>query len=802
MNMFTQNIVKPSSYKKKMGSGKRNKRDKRPNSDNWQFPAKLLNEKLVLHSILPKYSVEFYGVIVNDIIRLITQLIRDHGFNDGSKRYSVIKNYTVQLIEHRKPENPGWVSTSRSYKVPSKLGENFIQLIVDYLRCTEEDILPKYYQAINTILNIVRIVEGKVSPDFKSVTDPANAIDDELIKSFETYVEKELSKYKYSKQPVNLWNYRLRLLKNGPNKVPKVESAILEANLLLNSKLFVPFKRICDEMECNYLVEYLKSLEDIPIATDIKLDETARKHYLRKLVKVPDSGFKTRIVAISDFWTQLIMLPVRDHIQYVTKTKFGKTDFRMNQDNGVAAMTDFQIRCLRNEKFGQHELSPDGLKFYDISNWTDRFHRDLQKIVMKNLFSPRLAEAWGQLVVHCDWYSPDLDQTIKYGQGQGMGTNGSFDIATLTDHLYINFIYDEKSQERKNFPSNEFYGKVGDDLWIYDPENLITDYYKKISLPINLSKSKTFLRNSISEFCSRTFRDGVDVSRISPNIINRSSDFRYMPLLLGICSSRKVQLHSSTFSYLNRKVKDTEETYLNKLQDWILSFLVIGKFEPSSFFKSLTLEYLVEGGWITENSRLSKFLEDQQLSTRLLICHSIVKITDAKKSIQDKIFENVFAMDDWGDEVTSLCEEGSNLFDPSNIAFKTMLDKVPEQSTLLPKQIIVLGRYVDQRRLVQEPLWKADSDSKNIEKPEQMLEYAKTLMNITNKSCYDDGNITYDKKRLQSSQFQVVNLLQKSNEDLTTFTLDFSQNDYRSVLRDLQYDRLSAEWEGLLPTIM
>ncbi len=310
------------------------------------------------------------------------------------------------------------------------------------------------------------------------------------------------------------------------------------------------------------------------------------------------------------------------------------------------------------------------------------------------------------------------------------------------------------------------------------------------------------MNNSISEFCSRTFRDGVDVSRISPNIINRSSDFRYMPLLLGICSSRKVQLHSSKFSYLNHKVKETDETYLSKLQDWILSFLVIGRFEPSSFFRSLTMEYLVEGGWITENSRLSKFLEDQQLSTRLLICHSIVKITDAKKSIQDKIFENVFAMDDWGDEVTSLCEEGSNLFDPSNDAFKTMLSKVPEQSTLLPKQIIVLGRYVDQRRLVQEPLWKADSDSKNISKPEQLLIYAKTLVEITNKSCYDDGNITYDKKRLQSGQFQVVSLLQKSNEDLTTFTLDFSQNDYRSVLRDLQYDRLSAEWEGLLPTIM
>jgi hypothetical protein len=49
--------------------------------------------------------------MVDDVRNLITELIRNHGFTDGSRRYNVIKNYIISLIEFRKPENPEWLTT-------------------------------------------------------------------------------------------------------------------------------------------------------------------------------------------------------------------------------------------------------------------------------------------------------------------------------------------------------------------------------------------------------------------------------------------------------------------------------------------------------------------------------------------------------------------------------------------------------------------------------------------------------------------------------------------------------------------
>jgi hypothetical protein len=547
------------------------------------------------------------------------------------------------------------------------------------------------------------------------------------------------------------------------------------------------------------LVDYLSALVLDPAA--LSQTETSQNTLLRKLVKVPDSGFKTRIVAIVDFWTQLIMMPIRQHVQGVTRRKFKTNDFRLNQNGGVAAMVDFQNRCLREDSIGNHKLNVKHLKFYDISSWTDRFHRDLQKIVMKNLFNPRIAEAWAQLVVHCDWYSPDLKRTIKFGQGQGMGTNGSFDIATLTDHLFINYIFEEVSTTQKDYSFRiQCYGKVGDDLWIYDPDNLIPEYYGKINLPLNISKSKTYNgHNSIAEFCSRTFIDGVDVSRISPRIINRSLDFRYIPMLLALCAERGIQLDSSSFESLNRKVRNSEETYLDKLQDWLISLLVIGKYEQSSYYSTLTLDYLEAGNWLVSN-RLRDFLIDHQLSARLMICHSIMKIAKSKEDIKNKIFENTFAMDEWGDEITSLCYEGVNLFNPSSEEYITTLSEVKSQSALTPKQIIILGRYVDQRRLVRDELDKIETESWSISNPEDILRFANGLEEIATKSSYDDGRLNYDSKKVITTQFEIVEILNRSNEDLTIFTLRDS-NDLRTVLQELQYDRLNSKWGGILPML-
>lgn len=783
-----------TTQKRRVGKGNSNRKQKLLPHQTWEFKPRLENEAVVLHSILDIYNVDKYQRIVDHMRKLITQLVRNHGFNDGANRYNVIKNYTINLIELREPTNPPWLATSEKFNIPSKLGKDFCELLGDYFMCTDSSIRAKYMQVTLTTLNIVRIIEGLTDADFLSVTEKSKPIDSDLLKEFSAYALERLARHKFDPSVVDLNGTRFRLNKNGPNGKPKIESAYEEALCLLDSKLFRPFTVMCSELKSDYLVSYLEALKEIPMDT-LQQPDNSRGYTtkLRLLAPVPDSGFKTRIVAIVDFWTQLVLEPIRTHVQMVVEKEFRYTDFRMDQTSGVNSMVDFQRRCLNEEYVKEHKLNIRSLKFYDISSWTDRFHHTLQKEVVKHLFSPRLAEAWAQLVVHCPWNVAGQDYTIKYGQGQGMGTNGSFDIATLTDHLFINFIIDKKSSISELFPNNGCYGKVGDDLWIYDPDDLIRKAYEDINLPINLSKSKEYSDiGSTAEFCSRTFLNGRDVSRISPKIISRTKDFRFIPTLLSLCASRGIQLYRSSFKILDRKVKNSEETYFDKLQPWIISLYCLGVKERS-LARSLTMDYLVAGSWISD-ATLAR-ITDPLFMEKLGIAHSIVSIHDSMKDIKDKTAETMqlqfsVSWTDWS-QLTD-----SNLFMISSQNPARAFLKVDR--TLLPKEIILLQRLADQSRLVYSV-------------PTGMLELAdglepigelnKLLHKISVGACYDQGNINYDVKRYFDIQYSIVKVMERADASISV--LRFTDSDEIKLIKSVMINDLMKQGWGVdLPELI
>jgi hypothetical protein len=501
-------------------------------------------------------------------------------------------------------------------------------------------------------------------------------------------------------------------------------------------------------------------------------------------------------VAIVDFWTQLILEPVRAHVLLVTKQLFDKTDFRLNQDLGVAKMVEFQNRCLNEEVVGGHKLNIRSLKFYDISSWTDRFHRDLQKIVMKHLFSPRLSENWAQLVVHCPWNVKGSDHTVKYGQGQGMGTNGSFDIATLTDHILIHFVLDTESSIKGLFPQNACYGKVGDDLWIYDPDGLIKETYEKINLPINFSKSKEYSAvGSVAEFCSRTFLNGQDISRISPKIISKSKDFRYIPILLSLCASRGIELSSSSFTLLGNTTQSGEETYFDKLQPWIISLFCIQK-SDKSLARYLTWDYLKRGGWVTEETE--RILLDPVLMDRLSIANSLVSIADSMKTVKVKAAETLkvqysVSWNDWEPMLET------NLFmDSKGTQAARKFFKV-DRPVLLPKEIILIQRLADQYRLVSSiPNDMLELREEGLSPISSLSEH---LQEIAVRSCYDQGNINYDIKKVYSTSLGVVKVLEALNEDFTVLTVA-NQESKITLKQVLLNDLVGQGWGKELPELI
>jgi len=138
-------------------------------------------------------------------------------------------------------------------------------------------------------------------------------------------------------------------------------------------------------------------------------------------------------------------------------------------------------------------------------------------VFIEHLFGKQVSNAWYNLVVSCEWNAKGHKSPIKYARGQGMGTAGSFDIATATDLCFLQMIY---SKHYELDMDESILNKVGDDLWCWDPDEYVKEVYEKqLGIDISIPKTKEATdKNLCGEFVSRSINFGQDVSRISINI--------------------------------------------------------------------------------------------------------------------------------------------------------------------------------------------------------------------------------------------------------------------------------------------
>jgi hypothetical protein len=273
-------------------------------------------------------------------------------------------------------------------------------------------------------------------------------------------------------------------------------------------------------------------------------------------------------VAISDYWTQVILEPIMVDVQSYTKERFANVSFSSAHEKGFINLKKF--------------IRP-GVKSYDISSWTDAFPAVLQLEFMKARYGDQIANCWYNLVVSCEWDVKGSQSTIKYNRGQGMGTNGSFDIATITDLFLLEMIY--KEDYKRNI-SVTTYNKVGDDLWCYDPDGHILNTYTQIcGIDINLSKTKSATKENLcGEFVSRNLNYGVDVSRISANICRAvKKNILDVPQLALHLSERDCE-----FTIPLRELFAINKIRSNKLQkDLVRTFYLLCKLYSRPGFKLL-----------------------------------------------------------------------------------------------------------------------------------------------------------------------------------------------------------------------
>jgi len=459
-----------------------------------------------------------------DIIRFVecvtlahNNFIRNLGVKFGTKHYKAITNYSILLCEGRYAEPVSRVSTGRTDKWPNCFGALrpiYRAIIDDGLDKTTR---AEYFRLLLTLFKL-----NKVSKDFSEMEleDIIKdfEIDKSFMKDFESYLITRLPK---TDRLTNLTSLKVKPIfgpANGPNGMPKIESSRLEALALVNSELYKPFKKVCELTENISFMEYIEAqakienIEPSIMNKGIGKSKVNRKVTLRKLVSIADKANKSRIVAICDFWTQSLLAPLEKNEEIHLKQCFkDKSSFYSHSDGFNKAIANSNNEWVS----------------LDASSWTDNFPVTLQHIYLKVRYGVEFADSWLALAANCKWTVANTDLTVRYGKGQGMGTKGSFMIASVTDHYVIEYILS------KHYGQVKPYLKVGDDLIVEDSDNILSKFYPTIGVPINLSKSKfTTPRGHFMEYVSRNSWDKLDISPISPNLITKALKQPYVLVIL------------------------------------------------------------------------------------------------------------------------------------------------------------------------------------------------------------------------------------------------------------------------------
>jgi hypothetical protein len=456
----------------------------------------------IFSKAIPSLTEDALKVNITEVLACHNGFIKSLGIKFGTKHYKAITLYAKLLIEGRQAEPVSRVSVGKKDKWPNCFGS-----LRPIYRSIINDDTPKplkvaNLQLLNTLFNLNKVCGGLSELNIDDIVAEFK-IPNDMLQAFERWLVKRLGTQDTTG---NLQKLRVENLifgpANGPNKQPKVQSAPDEAYSLLDDpKLGPHFKKMCEltgnQGFLSFVAKQAKKSKD--------------NTFLRKLVSIPDKGNKSRIVAICDFWTQSLLDPLEKAEINELMTKFGDKSAFLSHDSGF-------------DKVKQN-LTNDWVSI-DATSWTDNFPLVFQYTYLKLRYGLLFAKSWAQLVGKCDWHLGDSDKTIKYGKGQGMGTKGSFIIASITDHYVIEWWMEQ------HYGKVNPYCKVGDDLVASDKDNILIKNYPTIGVPVNIFKSKMETpKGHFLEFVSRNLWDRADYSAISANLVYKA---RKQPYLLPV----------------------------------------------------------------------------------------------------------------------------------------------------------------------------------------------------------------------------------------------------------------------------
>lgn len=344
--------------------------------------------------------------------------------------------------------------------------------------------------------------------------------------------------------------------------------------------------------------------------------------YTGKVACIPDKGGKTRIIAIGNYWVQESLLDLHKVIYKVLRKI--PQDGTYRQESAASAV--------------QTQSGKSVVWSYDLTAATDLTPLQPQVQTLKFL-DEEIGQGWNKILKTLTFSFKG--KPIAYGTGQPMGLYGSWAVFALTHHSIVQYA---AFLEKKKYPFKD-YRILGDDIAIWDPQVAVR--YSDIMqscLEIKISKQKSItpdLRkpstDSVSaEFAKRIFKNGKEISPVSPNIlIDFQQDYiqlvnlldwlarrGYIPengvpacdilskLLDGLSSHKRIYYVFGTvylwelltsrplLDGISEYIPNIADIQLTKLLDWRLAKL---RKQSAQLYQTIMFADEIESGQVTEN---------------------------------------------------------------------------------------------------------------------------------------------------------------------------------------------------------
>jgi len=236
-----------------------------------------------------------------------------------------------------------------------------------------------------------------------------------------------------------------------------------------------------------------------------------------RIALIPQGGAKTRVIAIGDYWSQNILLPIHELLMDCLK--------RLETD-GTYAQDDAFERIQRLAK-GKRVWS------IDLTRATDRFPVFYQRLLLTFLLGADPAKAWADIMTSRDFLAPDGTK-VRWGAGQPLGLLSSWAAFSLTNHVIIEWIASELGLTRFRD-----YAVLGDDVAIWHDE-VATRYMEFLKENgVSVSESKTIISTCYSqfEFAKRISKNGVEYTGLTYNLMNSHRLYEYYEFY-RMCNAR------------------------------------------------------------------------------------------------------------------------------------------------------------------------------------------------------------------------------------------------------------------------